>query len=229
MSRTMKTIFRVQYRAAIKPAVNDAQLNDAFSVCEAVLREKQGTEQLYTAGLFCWRDMLFLYLELIIDDAAQGVDLSHCPEEWFGVLDPFLKKWPEMNGDRTWVRMLPVFWFDVPISYESFVRRTPPEKRCGRIAILYPDKAMSYICHHQAIVEEGLLIGDRYQFISIHENILFSYFETPREREQVNIKRENGESVEIQRWTSVDPDSHFHRFAEAPNDNFMVIETVVSI
>ena len=26
------------------------------------------------------------------------------------------------------------------------------------------------------IVEEGLLKGDQYQFISLHENILFSYF-----------------------------------------------------
>ena len=78
-------------------------------------------------------------------------------------------------------------------------------------------------------MEEGLLVGDRYQMISSHENLLFSYFETPRDREQVNIKHQEKESEEIEKWEAVDPESHFIRFEEDPENNFLVIDTLLSI
>lgn len=95
--------------------------------------------------------------------------------------------------------------------------------------MLHPEKLLSYVCHHQAIVEEGLLVGDRYQMISQHENLLFSYFETPRDREQVNIRRKQEVSEEIKRWEEVDPESHFYHFPEAQGENFLVIPTVFSV
>ena len=124
--------------------------------------------------------------------------------------------------------MTPVFWHDQPTYAREYVRDQPPEGRCGRIALLRPEKLMSYVTYHQALVREGLLVGDRRQFISLHENVLFSYFETPRDREQVNIKRSNEPSCVLAQWLAADPDSHFIRFPESPRENFHIIETVVS-
>ena len=74
---------------------------------------------------------------------------------------------------------------DEPKSPEDWKRKIPPEHGCGRIAVLFPDKADSYVSHHLALSKEGLLVGDRYQFISKYGYQLFSYFETPRTNERV--------------------------------------------
>lgn len=69
-------------------------------------------------------------------------------------------------------------------------------------------------------MREGLLVGDRYQMISLHENLLFSYFETPRDREQVNISRRPEPSEATKEWEAVVPESHFYHFPEANGENF---------
>ena len=225
----MKNIVRAQYRAALKSNGEDSSLAERFEACRKILEGKKSAGELYTAGIFRYNDMLFLYLELIVTAGAPRPRLRGLADEWLDPIASRLKSWPEMGGDLHWAYMTPVFWFDVPKDLDSYARTVPPDQRCGRIARLYDDKVMSYICHHQAIAAEGLLTGDRYQFISIHENILFSYFETPREREQVNILRRTGSSQEMERWCAVNPDSHFQRFNEAPNDNFMIVNTVFSL
>ena len=225
----MKNIVRAQYRAALKSNGEDSSLTESFGTCQKILEGKKSAGKLYTAGIFRYNDMLFLYVELIITGDTPRSYLRGLADEWLGPIAPCLKSWPEMGSDLHWAYMTPVFWFDVPKGADSYTRTVPPDQRCGRIARLYDDKVMSYICHHQAITAEGLLTGDRYQFISIHENILFSYFEMPRDREQVNILRQPGKSLEMERWSAVDPDSHFQRFDETPNDNFMIIDTVFSL
>jgi hypothetical protein len=169
--------------------------------------------------------MLFLYVEFVIENDSTIEN----PALWMPELSGFLCKWPEMDGEKEWVDMFQVFWFDTPVSIEQWKRKQKPDKRCGRIAVLYPDKMFSYICHHQAIVAEGLLTGDRYQCIAVHENILFSYFETPRDREVVNIKKENEPSSEIEKWKNVNPASHFDHFTEAKGADFLIIETVFDV
>ncbi|MFR8494068.1 MAG: hypothetical protein ACLVC1_11170 [Mediterraneibacter gnavus] len=69
-------------------------------------------------------------------------------------------------------------------------------------------------------------MGDRYQMISLHENLLFSYFETPRDREQVNISRRPEPSEATKEWEAVVPESHFYHFPEANGENFLIILTV---
>ena len=61
------------------------------------------------------------------------------------------------------------------------------------------------------------------------ENILFSYFETPIDREVVNIKRVDEKSSEIDKWERTDPFSHFYHFPEANGENFMIIPTIFDI
>lgn len=251
----MKQIIRAQYRAALKKCVTEEKLEKAVNVCCAEMEKEKQEGRILTGGMFRYHNLLFLYMEYIIDVSENTAEmrkgqtdkkekqeeLADCadrimqeriiqyPERLFPGMAPLLHTWQELAGELHWAYMYPVFWFDMPESLESWMRKEEPAERCGRIAVLYPDKLFSYVCHHQAIVEEGLLVGDRYQMISLHENLLFSYFETPRDREQVNIRRSEEESQEIHKWEAADPAGHFQRFAEEPEENFHVIETLISV
>lgn len=229
----MKQVVRAQYRAVLKEEATEEQLKETVEKCRKILEVQVEKGQLLTAGMFRYKKLLFLYLEHIVDEDSELMNsdddkIDKIPDQWFPFMKSLLHVWPEYCGEQYWAYMYPVFWFDEPVSLEYWERKQKPEKRCGRIAVLYPDKFASYICHHHAIVEEGLLVGDRYQMISSHENLLFSYFETPRDREQVNIRHQEKPSEEIKKWETVDPDSHFMRFQEDPDNNFLVIETLIS-
>lgn len=230
----MKQVVRAQYRAVIKTGTTEEQLKEAVEQSSKKMQEKLEQGEILTAGMFRHRNLLFLYLEYIVEETSSLLDgrkdrINQIPDQWLDFMKQILHIWPEYSGQQYWAYMYPVFWFDQPVSLEYWRRKKKPDARCGRIAVLYPDKFASYICHHHAIVEEGLLVGDRYQMISSHENLLFSYFETPRDREQVNIKHQEKESEEIEKWEAVDPESHFIRFEEDPENNFLVIDTLLSI
>lgn len=108
----------------------------------------------------------------------------------------------------------------------EYERTTDTKTRVGRVAFVYPDKMPSYVKYHTEIVEEGLLKGDKYAFISMHESLLFSYYEEPRNN--VNIKSSDEESVVIQKWIDADPASHFDR-VKAKGENFLVIPMLFSV
>jgi hypothetical protein len=218
----MKRVIRCHYRAALQDVFETAKLQEAMKICHKVAREKKAEEKILTCAMFHYQRMVFLYLEYLEDDEWQA-DVCQTPALWFHVLNPFLADWPEFTRTAKWVCMYPVFYFDLPKDAEQWRRKKNPDERCGRIAILYPDKLFSYVCHHQAIVAEGLLVGDRYQSIALHENILFSYFEKPRDAERVNLKRQEGDSKEIVKWESADPESHFYHFPQANGENFLII------
>lgn len=230
----MKQVIRAQYRAVLEGETTENHLREAVDRCQQILQVRVEQGELLTAGMFRYKSFLFLYMEYIVEEGSALLDKKSCeinrvPDQWFDFMKPLLCSLREYCGEQHWAYMYPVFWVDQPVSLEQWRRNQKPNARCGRIAFLYPEKFASYICHHHAIVEEGLLIGDRYQMISSHENVLFSYFETPRDREQVNIRHEEKESEEIKKWEAVDPDSHFIRFEEDPKNNFLVIDTLFSV
>ena len=242
----MKYVERASYRAALKPGAREERLAAAVDAAAARARELIVEERLLTAGLFRYRDQLFLYLEHVYEAEAAPVSASPrtgliparpvrpdfdairampATEGW---LDGLLSPSPGLRGLEPWVYMHPVFWFDEPTTVESYLRVPVPDERCGRIAVLRPDALMDYVCHHQAIAREGKLVGDRFQFISIYDDVLFSYFERPRDRDQRNITGATSPSTEIGRWLAVDPASHFDHFPEAGGDDFLVIDTLLS-
>lgn len=138
-------------------------------------------------------------------------------------LHPILAQWPEKEETRDWAKMQMIFWHNEPIDDEDWKRTVKPDRRRGRIALLKPDKIWGYVYHHYAIVQEGLLTGDRYQAIALHEDILFSYFEEPRER-TFNVRRvENGKSEAIKGWAAVDPASHFIQLPGSNGENFLIL------
>ncbi len=208
-------IERKQYRGCLRAGWKPEEFMEAVKKAASAAQAAVEEGKLLTASLYRYQDMCFLYYEALQENVA--------PEDFLSALTPFLEEWPEENGKTPWAYMYHIFHHSVPGETEDWIReRKEGKTRIGRIAFLFPDKVFSYARWHQAIVEEGLLKGDKYQCIALHENILFSYFEEPRYN--VNIRREpDRESREIEGWMKADPESHFDR-AKAGGENFRIIE-----
>lgn len=219
-------IRRSQYRCSFKLMGGDMPLDNILDRCRQELSELISNGRLCNASFYRYNDMGFLYLEEIIENADEkNIDVDALMAD----LKPYLKPWPEENGDRFFAPMINVYYHHMPeddLDKWEHERTTSSKQRIGRIAFVYPHKLPSYIMYHNAIVEEGLLKGDKYAFISVHENILFSYYEEPRNN--VNIKNSDEESKVIDKWLSVDPESHFDRI-KAEGSNFLVIPCLFSV
>ena len=168
----MANVERASYRAFLSEGVSEEGIATAV---EGVTREAQAIVDggaLLTAAMSRSGRELFLYLEHVFEGGAPDMDAVRslpCARGWLeGLLQPI----PQHTGDVAWAYMFPVFWFDKPQGVGQFARARRPDERCGRIARLLPNKLMEYVTHHQAIGAEGLLVGDRYQFISIHDDML---------------------------------------------------------
>lgn len=219
----MKNIIRAEYHGKLKPLLSADHIDRSIEHWKNTLNLLKSQELIFTAGMFRYEEHLFLYIEWIGDQIPEYVDTL--------LPDPYdlLLSWPGMFANSKWAHMNPVFWTGEPKSLEDWNRKIKPDKQCGRIALLYPDKINSYLSSHLALVKEGLLVGDRYQFISILDNVLFSYFETPRDLELGNIRNSSEKSSVIEEWKAVDPDSHFMRFMKEQTENFVIIDTVFAI
>lgn len=238
-----KQIYRLHYRGQLKDNLSMEQLQRAAEQCLTNVRQAQRQGRVLTAALYRAGAMLFLYYEAIgepltvtepasMKQGAEGKTIlesgediqTTCisPDELLVPLTPFLKTWPGQQDDRLWVYMYPIYYHSVPESAESWKRTAIPDRRRGRIAFLRSDKLFGYTYFHRAIVEEGLLKGDRYQSIALHENILFSYFEEPKTL--VNVRNDaSRESEVIRDWLAVDPESHFIHMPEGEGENFMFL------
>lgn len=191
-----------------------AQVQSLVAQCEENARMLIAQGRLMTAALYYHGSQLFLYYEALEEELT--------PESFMAPLHPLLAQWPQKEETRDWARMYNIYWHDEPRSIADWQRPTPPEKRRGRIAYLKHESMWRYVYHHYAIVEEGLLQGDRYQSIAMHEDVLFSYFEEPRTFR--NIRRvPQGESQALQAWLDVDPESHFIPLPGSNGANFLLL------
>lgn len=208
-----RPVYRCHYRGRLDgnaPARRDALLAD----CQANAQRMIDEGSLLTAALYYYGNQLFLYYE------AVGENIR--PEAFMAPLHPMLAQWPQKEDTCDWAQMYHIYWHDVPRDEEDWQRPVPPERRRGRVACLKQETMFRYVYHHYAIVEEGLLQGDRYQSIALHEDVLFSYFEEPRTH--VNIRRDpTQESQAIQGWLDVDPESHFIPLPGSNGANFLLL------
>lgn len=225
----MKTVLRFHYRSNLKDNYDSESLKKALKECQQKVSFEINNNKILTCALFHYHNMLFLYIEFIVEketskDVNNNSIYAKITENIFEPLAHYLKAWPGVSSDRIWVLMFHIYCFAYPENLEEWRRSVSPDKMCGRIAILYPDKLYSYIYHHYAIIKEGCFKGDKYQSIAIHENIAFSYFETPRDRYITSVKRNAAqESIELQNWTNVDPESHFIHLPGSNGQNFLEI------
>ena len=202
---------------------------DAEILAQALLSDTPIVEQMIaaekclTVALYRHEGMLFFYMEALEETLT--------PEVLFPHLSALLSLWPgkadadpaKLSKPRPWAYMYPIYYHAEPETKEQWAREGE-KKRRGRIAILNEDKLFSYVYYHKALVDEGLLEGDKYQFISLHENILFSYFEEPKIF--THIKKEcKEESSVIKEWLAVNPESHFDHELSG-EENFLLIEEI---
>ena len=167
-----------------------------------------------TAALYIYGRQLFLYYEAIGEEMG--------PEAFMAPLSPLLSLWPEKENTVPWAKMYHIYWHCEPKDETDWRRDPKPLRRRGRIAYLKHDTLFEYVYHHFAIVREGLLKGDKYMSIALHEDVLFSYFEEPRS--SVNIRRADGpESQAIQGWLDVNPEAHFIPLPGSNGQNFLLL------
>lgn len=216
-------IVRKNYRASLLTKENSGRVaqelvQQALELDSKVVREAIAAGRCLTVAMYQHEDMLFLYLEAL-EEALQ-------PDMLFPHLSKLLALWPEKDGLAAWASMYTIYYHDIPMKEEDWAR-TEKKKRRGRIAYLHEDKLFSYVYYHKAIVDEGLLEGDRYQFIALHENILFSYFEEPKIFTHIK-KDSQEESKVIQDWLAVDPESHFDHTLSG-EENFLFLPELFSM
>lgn len=209
-------ITRFHYRGSLKQEYtkNTDSLSAALAECKTQVQGLIHAGKIMTAALYYYKHMLFLYCEAIGEETR--------PEKYCSALTPYMETFPGIEKSRIWADMYHIYYHAIPEGIEDWKRPSTPALRRGRIAFLYPDKLYSYIYHHLNIVKEGLLTGDKYQSIALHENILFSYFEEPKTI--INIRRDLSlESKVIDDWLAVDPESHFIHLPECKGANFMFL------
>ncbi|MDE7339549.1 MAG: hypothetical protein K2N80_03160 [Lachnospiraceae bacterium] len=219
---------RASYRAALRSDAGEEQIGRAFAECQCILEQEKEAHRLLTASLYRYGGFLFLYTE--------GIGETAVPEKLFAPAAPFLQKWPAVietpDEDRAWAFMQPYYYHALPETAEEWMQNRQPSLRRGRIALLAPGKWENYMTHHLALMREGLIEGDRYHLISIHENVLFSYFEEPKT--MTNLQKKPGaQSKALEDWLLTDPESHFMRFVlgqgPGPDENFVFLPCVAGV
>ncbi len=211
-------IRRGEYRGCLKDDLDKEVLNNKLEIACKNVEDFIREGKLLHVSLYRFQKMCFLYCE------AEG-SLPQ-PESFFSVLNPYLETWPEEEGKRYWASMYPVYYHSIPTEEKEWMEKRNNKKRIGRIAFLKGEKWSSYVYWHKALVEEGLFCGDKYQFISLHENILFSYYEEPKTI--VNIRRSSKPSEIIGQWKNKNPKEHFI-IEKTGGENFYIMEELMTI
>ena len=210
-----KPIIRCHYRGRLNlPSEETSAYSSAIAACRENAEALIAKGKLMTAALYIYGRQLFLYYEAIGEEMG--------PEAFMAPLSPLLSLWPEKENTVPWAKMYHIYWHCEPKDEADWRRDPKPLRRRGRIAYLKHDTLFEYVYHHFAIVREGLLKGDRYMSIALHEDVLFSYFEEPRS--SVNIRRVDGpESQAIQGWLDVNPEAHFIPLPGSNGQNFLLL------
>lgn len=208
-------MIRKHFRALL---TEEADLERAVNADRITLEKAIRADKCWTVALYKHGRMLFLYAEMVDENMA--------PADIFPEVTKLLVDWVQKEEMVRWKQMDYIFYHTMPEDRESWARHGKKTRR-GRIAYLLPDKLFSYVYYHKALVDEGLLEGDMYQSIALHEDVLFSYFEEPKIF--THIKKEvNEPSKIINDWLAVDPESHFdHELAGELN--FRFIDEVISL
>ena len=209
-------VIRSEWRARCAEGVPEEALAEAFAAGKAAAEAAVQAGRVMTAALYRYGRQLFLYLEPVGEESL--------PESLLAGMAGALDLWPQKEETARWVRMYPVFWHCVPGRAEDWLRRPARERRRGRIAYLKPETMFEYVYHHFALTQEGRFPGDRYMFISLHEDVLFSYFEEPRSSESRLGTAQPSEAITP--WLACDPDSLFRHLPGSNGQNFLLLPAV---
>lgn len=202
-------IKRHQYMAYLKNEYVDRSIPAKLLVSDKDrIEELIGQKHCMTIALYQYKNMIFLYYEALTDTCS--------PCDMFPALTGCLETIPMKETYIRWLPMHTVYYNAIPETIETW-RRPEKKKRIGRIAYLMPDKLISYLYYHKALLDEGLFEGERYLSIALHDTILFTYSESPRILTHLDLEKKE-ESKVITQWRAVNPKSHFdHGFSGEGN------------
>lgn len=208
-----RKVIRCEYAAFLKTGA--ACPDEKFALCGQNAKKRVADGEMMTCALYRYGRRLFLYAEFL------GSELK--PESFLSPLDQYLAPCPGWSGDALWAKMTPVFWHAEPLNADEWRQSRPRERRRGRIALLKRDKITEYVFHHLALTREGVFRGDKYMFISLLDDTLFSYFEEPRSSD--NVSKTDTPSKAFEGWLAVDPESHFIPLPGSNGQNFLLIDS----
>ncbi|MBY0012920.1 hypothetical protein H7K49_20770 [Paenibacillus typhae] len=158
-------------------------------------------------SLFAAGKQLFLYYECLTEPAT--------PEQMLPEAGQQLAAWPGGEPGRRWAPLADIFHYQQPVSAEHWERRNSAGKPYGRLAMLKPEAAASYIYYHYQYQEERPGDGDKYGIIGLHENVLFFYAEQPDTREPAPYEGKLKTSLRPDNWAEV-MEPHFMKWEGAP-------------
>jgi hypothetical protein len=165
------------------------------------LQQRVARGELMTISAYRWFTNLFLYCEFITDEIH--------PSRLFGDMAATLEPWPGAAAKRPWIPMVNVFHFNRPASVEHWRRKQPVEKRIGKVARLRPEMISSYAYFHFLVQEEQAFPGSKYQFIGLHETLMFLYDELPLLKEPPPHPKGLATSITPANWADARMDLHF--------------------
>lgn len=232
----------MQFRSMLKAEHDSNSLTEAILHCKRKLEAAIESESVLATALYRYENLLFFYIELVENDESMYAlwsDQRSVREgigQWLSDLDVFLCESFRCSCEEgylqtlscRWNFMVPVFYHSQSTSLATWKRSSIPLEQRGRIAVLKDEKIVDYIYHHKAITDEGHLIGDKYQFISMHENILFSYFEEPKNLTNI-VNDLTLESKAIVHWLKMIPEEHFTPIQKEVISNFTFIPALFTL
>ncbi|OXM87146.1 hypothetical protein [Paenibacillus rigui] len=197
---------RLIYRAQWLEGQDEQGLQSLLSDKDAAVQRHVDGGGIMTIAAYKWQHHVFLYYECIREVIQ--------PEELFPSAEPFLEDWPGKAEKRKWMPMIDVFHFNEPVSYEHWLRKEPVERRAGRVAHLKPEMISSYIYYHYQLQEERAFLGDKYEIIALHDNLMFGYQEFPKVIEEPLAPKKLQTKGTPENWNDSRMDLHFQAWED---------------
>lgn len=160
----LRRVFRGQAREG-----HERSVAEQLQAGTTALADRVAIGDILTLSAFRWGRELFLYFECVAEALGPG-DLLRIDG---------LEDWPGVAAPRDWVPMMDIFHYDRPVDLSTWCRGAPRDAHTGRVIRLRPEHVSSYVFYHFQLQEERPGAGDRYGIISLHENLLFFYAESP--------------------------------------------------
>lgn len=212
-------IARHQYMAYLKKEYADRNIQaEVLTSDKNHIAELISKKDCMTIALYQYKNMIFLYYEALTDVCS--------PLDMFPALTDFLENIPVKEEYIRWIPMHTVYYNAIPETIETWCR-LEKKQRIGRIAYLMPDKLVSYLYYHKALLDEGLFEGERYLSIALYDTILFTYSESPRIITHLRLEEKEDSKI-ITEWRAKNPKSHFdHDFSG--EGNFVDLTELLSL
>lgn len=197
---------RCLYRAEWMEEVGFSDFFREPMVSQSVAKAME-RKQIDHLSLFACGPQLYIYYECLGEPVL--------PESLLSAASERLATWPGGISGRRWAPMMDIFHYQQPVSLRHWQRKNDSGEPYGRLALLKPEMAASYVYYHYQYQEEKPGDGDKYGIIGLHENVLFFYAEQPATLEPAPYEGKLSTSLRPERWAEV-MEPHFIKWKDAP-------------